>query len=208
MRDDIRQTVFIPLAAGLVSGLFVLVFAAALCAWRGWPGIWAAIAGAGAALASWFAWSGRMAAILEHRAGLAKVPIQTAKTQTVDLHIHETDAGGYASGAFLDGLRANEQTLGALAGMVLSGGSLTTSQVCASGLLTRASWEALRDRFIAAGLLSWRGGNRAHGCELTPRGWRVFARLAPPPPTGASASNFGTVGAVELHTHTTHTERS
>ncbi len=186
MRDDMQRTVIIPTCAALVTGALVGLLVLALAAWLRWPAAWAGIAGAGAALLSWFAWSGRMVAILEHRIapGLASAARMTANPQTVDLRIHE-ERGAYLEGTFLDRLPVNEQTLAALAGMVLAGGSLTTSQITASGLLSRPTWEALRDRFISAGLLSWRSGNRQYGVIITPRGWAVFRRLADPgsPPT-------------------------
>lgn len=173
-RDILRLAIIIPLLAAVITGALVLALALAVAAWQRWPGMYALIGAAGAALLSWFAWAGRMAQILEYRLapGLPK-PTQ-AKEQTLNLRIHEAQ-----SGVFLD-LPVNEQALAALAGMVLSGQSLTTSQVCASGFLTRASWEGLRDRFVSAGLLSWRGGARQWGVEITPRGWAIFKRLADP----------------------------
>lgn len=197
MRDDLRRIVFVPLAAaaitGALSGLFVLI----ICAWRGWPAVWAALAAPAVALYAWLAWSAKVTRILEYRlapglpriqaASPARAMTQTAMDQTVDLRIHREDEGGYLQGTFLYHLPGGEKALAALANLVISGQSLTTSQVCASGLLGRADWEQLRDRFVFAGLLRWRGGNRAHGCEVTGRGLAVFRRLADPtrktPPT-------------------------
>jgi len=185
MRDDIQQTVIIPLAAALVTGAFCGLFAFALCAWQAWPASWAAIASAGSALLSWLAWSARFAQILEYQLapGLPKIqatPTQ-ADPQTVNLHIHSEDAGGYIEGAFLDQLPVSESSLATLANLVVSGQSLTTSAMTNSGL-DRPTWEALRDRFISAGLLAWRSGNRLHGCEVTGRGLVIFRRLAAPTP--------------------------
>lgn len=184
MRDDLRRTVIIPLAAVVITGALTGFLLLALCAWQSWPAIWAAIAGAAAALLSWYGWSARFAQILEYQLapGLPKsqpVPIQ-AKAQTVNLHIHREDEGGYLEGAFLDRLPVSDAGLASLANLVVSGQSLTTSQITASGLLDRPTWEALRDRFISAGLLAWRAGSRAHGCEVTNRGLVIFRRLADP----------------------------
>jgi len=132
------------------------------------------------ALLAWLGWSARLGAALEYRIapGLAKPAPMAAKNQTLDLRIHE-EKGEYLEGRFMH-LPVSESALAALAGMVLAGGSLTTSQVCASGLLNRAHWESLRDRFVAAGLLEWRGGNRQYGVTCTSRGMSVFKRLASP----------------------------
>jgi len=182
--DDLQRTVYIPALAGLVTGAFVASFALALCAWFGKPAAWAAIAGAGAGLLAWLGWSARMAAILEYRLAPGQPRIQATPTQadpqTVNLHIHSEDAGGYIEGAFVDGLPISSAGLATLANLVVSGQSLTTSAMTNSGL-DRPTWEALRDRFINAGLLAWRSGNRLHGCEVTGRGLVIFRRLATPP---------------------------
>ena len=188
MRDILLLEIVITLAA-LVTGCFVLLLALALARVCGWPVSYAYIAAAGAALFSWLAWSARVADILEHLTGAARKPPQdtSPKNATVNLRIHE-ERGEYLEGTFLNRLPGGENVLTALANLVISGRSLTTSQVCASGLLGRADWEELRDRFVFAGLLKWRGGNRAHGCEVTPRGLAVFRRMAAPhSPTGADA---------------------
>lgn len=186
MRDDLRRTVIIPLAAAVITGALAGLLLLALCVWQNWPVIWVAIGAAALALLSWYGWSARFAQILEYQLapGLPKAqpaPSQ-AKAQTVNLHIHQEDEGGYLEGAFLDRLPVSDAGLAALANLVISGQSLTTSQITASGLLDRPTWEVLRDRFISAGLLAWRSGSRAHGCEVTGRGMTIFRRLADPTP--------------------------
>jgi len=182
MFDALRLAVIIPLAAALVTGALCGLLVLALCFWRGWPSIWAAIGGAGAALLSWLGWSARFADLVEYRLAPPRprpVPIREAEPQTINLHIHREDEGGYTEGAFLDRLPVSENSLADLANLVVSGQSLTTSAMTASGL-DRPTWEALRDRFISAGLLAWRSGSRVHGCEVTSRGLVIFRRLAAP----------------------------
>jgi len=204
MRDILLLEFLVTLAAGVTGG-FVLLLALALARVCGWPTSYAYIAAAGAALFSWLAWSSRAADILEHLTGAARKPPTTPKNATVDLRIHE-ERGEYLVGTFLDRLPVSDDGLAALAGMVLSGQSLTTSVMTAGGL-SRANWELLRDRFISAGLMQWRGGNRNFGVEITGRGMRVFSRLASPmpcppySPTGSDALTSGAVGVENLRTH-------
>jgi hypothetical protein len=185
MNEHIQNTILIPAAAALITGALAGCLCLALGALASWPLAWSAIVAAGSALASWFGWSARFARIVEYRLapGLPQLPpAPMMDPRTLNLHIHREDEAGIVEGAFLDRLPVNEQGLAALAGLVLSGGSLTTSQITAGGLMTRSAWEALRDRFVSAGLLQWRGGNRQFGVELTARGWSVFRRLAVPYP--------------------------
>jgi hypothetical protein len=123
-----------------------------------------------------------MAAILEYRLapGLPKAQALGSLAdgpQTVNVHIHREDEGGYIEGAFLDRLPVSESSLANLANLVISGQSLTTARMVGSGI-SRTNWEILRDRLVSSGLLSWRGGGREHGVEPTNRGMRVFEKLA------------------------------
>lgn len=186
MFDALRLTILIPATAALVTGVLFGLLVLALAAWLDWPVIWAAIAGAGAGLLAWLGWSARMAAILEYQLAPGLPKTQAALTQdagpkTINLHIHREDEGGVIEGAFLDRLPVSNAGLANLANLVISGQSLTTSAMTASGL-DRPTWEALRDRFISAGLLAWRSGNRQFGVEITHRGMIVFRQLAAPTP--------------------------
>jgi len=183
MFDDLRRTVFIPLGLAMATGGLCGLLLLALAAWRGWPVAWAAIGSAAAALLSWLAWSARFASALEYKIAPGLPKIHTALTheagaQTVNLHIHKLDPDGYNEGVFLDRLPVSASSLAALANRAITGQSLTTAAM--SEILDRPSWEALRDRFISAGLLTWRAGSRAHGCEVTARGVTIFRRLAAP----------------------------
>lgn len=188
MLDMFRLAIIIPAAAALITGALVGALTLALAAWQGWPMLYGLLAAAVTALLSWLAWSARYAEIIEHRIApdLHKAQPQPDKTpKEINLRIHEVK-GEYLEGAYLHRLPVSEQALAALANQVISGQSLTTSQITGSGLLSRPDWEGLRDRFISAGLLTWRGGNRQYGVEITQRGRAVFQRLAQPgeaPPT-------------------------
>jgi hypothetical protein len=180
VRDILLLEIVITLAA-LVTGCFVYVLALALASVCGWPVGYAWIAGAGAALFSWLVWSSRAADILEHLTGSQRrKPPQDTSPKEINLRIHE-ERGEYLEGTFLDSLPVSDNGLATLADLVVSGQSLTTSAMTGSGL-DRRTWEALRDRFISAGLLTWRSGSRVHGCEVTSRGMVVFKRLASPTP--------------------------
>lgn len=184
MRNLLLLEAVITLAA-LVTGTFVLLLALALARVVRWPVSYALIAGAASTLFSWLVWSSRAANILEHMhiPERRKPPTQdlTPKHATVDLRIHAERPGGYLEGTFLDRLPVAESALVELARRALEGQSLTTSQMTAGGL-SRADWETLRDRLIGAGLLSWRFGSRAHGCQTTSKGRAVFSRMASPTP--------------------------
>jgi hypothetical protein len=187
--EDLRRTVLIPLAAALITGILVAVLALSLGTWLSWPPIWAGIAGAGAALMAWLAWSARFANILQHQLApdleeAAVVAPGPMGPQTITLRIDQENEGGYVEGAFLDRLPVSDIELARLAERVVAGGSLTTSAMAGPGRsMDRPTWEILRDRFITAGLLRWRGATRAHGCEVTLRGMKVFQRLASPTPS-------------------------
>jgi len=181
MRDDLELTVIIPCLAALVTGALSGALVLALAAWRGWAPVYALVAGSLAALLSWLVWSARFAALLEYQIAPDRQLDQSTQkdSPTVNLRIHREDEGGYLEGTFLDRLPVGDRALSNLARQVVAGQSLTTTAMTGSGL-SRTQWEVLRDRFVSAGLLSWRSGNRAHGCEVTARGMLIFRRLADP----------------------------
>ena len=193
MRNLIMLEIVITLAAA-VTGVFVLLLALALARVCGWPNAYAFIAAAGAALFSWLAWSSRAADIIERvNAPAPRKPLPpphdpTPKNATVNLRIHEGDE--FLSGQFLD-IPVSQSVLAALAGHALRGDTLSTSAITGYGI-SRRTWEATRDKFVRAGLLTWRDGNRQAGVVVTSRGQRVFERLATPyshhSPTDRSAS--------------------
>jgi hypothetical protein len=194
MNDFLRLAVVIPLAAASITGVFVLALALALAAWRGWPSVYAFIAAGAAALLSWLIWYARFAEVVAHRIAPDLHPAQPQPPQDmtpkeINLRIHE-ERGEFLQGTFLDRLPVGADTLAALATQAISGQSLTTSAVTAGGI-SRANWELLRDRFINAGLLQWRGGNRQYGVETTPRGRVVFSRLANHTPPSHPPARMG-----------------
>lgn len=164
--------------AAVTTGGFVWLLALALARVCGWPAEYALIAGAGAALLSWLAWSSRAADILERLTGADRRKPQQTRPKEINLRIHE-EKGDYLEGTFLNRLPVGAETLFDLANQVINGQSLTTSAMTGNGI-DRATWETLRDRLIASGLLAWRGGNRSQGVEVTARGMAVFRRMAAP----------------------------
>ena len=189
MLDTLRMAVIMPLAAAIVTGCLFGLLVCALGAWRGWPALYGFIAAAAAAFITWLGWSARVASLVEYTIVPDKpkaTPTQDTGPQTINLHVHrEDESGNVIEGAFVDSLPISGEGLARLAELVISGQSLTTSAMTATGI-SRAAWESLRDRFIRAGLLEWRGGTRVHGVECTVRGLTIFRRLAdsrPSPPT-------------------------
>lgn len=185
-----RNLISIVTAAALITGVLTLALALALCAVTGWPVVYAFIAGAGAALFTWLVLLNRTADALEAVNHIRKPPPPphdpTPKNATVNLRIHEGDE--YLTGQFLD-IPVSQSVLAALAGHALRGDTLSTSAITGYGI-SRRTWEAVRDKFVRAGLLAWRGDRRG-GVVVTSRGQRVFERLATPyshhSPTGADA---------------------
>lgn len=208
MRNELRLAIIIPLCASIATGLFSGLLVLTLAVWRGWPVVYAFIVAAALAFISWLSWSSRFAYLIEYKLArdLHQVQAQqTAIPPTVNLHINREDEGGYIEGAFLDRLPVGADTLATLADQVISGQPLTTSSMISNGL-DRRTWEILRDRFVSAGLLAWRGGSRFHGCYVTGKGLAVFRRMAsrPTPPPGAEVGEMSPMGD-KLQASTPHT---
>jgi len=178
----LKLVILIPLLAALATGFLGGLLVLVLAAWRGWPWVYGYIAGVGITFISWLGWSKRFAELIEYTLApdLHQDKISTDQApQTINLRIHE-NKGEYQDGTFLDRLPVRDDELASLANHVISGQSLTTSAVTGMGF-DRRTWESLRDRFISAGLLSWRGGTRVHGCEVTSKGLAVFRQMVDRP---------------------------
>ena len=181
----ITEAVLIPFLQAGVTGLLCGGLAWMLCALIGWPVMLAAILGGGATLTQWLLHVARYQLTAARKTGELEtitsytLPAASEPPATIDLHLTQEDTGGYMSGEFLDRLPVSDTDLATLAALALSGRSLTTAAMSKpAGPFERAAWEVLRDRFIQAELLAWRGNNRKNGLEMTGKGKVVFGRLA------------------------------
>jgi hypothetical protein len=183
MQDDLLRAVVIPFLQSVITAVIVGGLGWLVCYLTRWPWQAAAILALVVLLGSWLSrvmwWSRLTARALTGEAEAFEPAELQPEPQTINLHISQETEGGYLEGAFLDRLPVDDDTLAELASDVINGRSLTTASITRpGGPLDRASWELLRDRFISAGLLAWRSGSRAHGCEVTSKGLAVFKRLA------------------------------
>jgi hypothetical protein len=183
-KGSLTNAVLVPGLQALITAVLVGGLALVVCSLLRWPWQLAAVLTLSVLLARWLSlsgwWSDLVARILAPDLVIEPERIPPGEPQTINIHLSRETEGGYLEGAFIEAPVTDDE-LRLLAGGVIEGRSLTTSQWAYQ--IGRARWELLRDKFIAAGLLRWRSGNRLNGCEVTGRGLAVFRRLADPSPT-------------------------